>query len=71
VAPIIPALSNVFRTFVETVELIVPAYLIPCGIVTSFTAYSLIASASTASCSRSFAAVAALAILAATARPDP
>ena len=41
VAPIIPALSNVFRTSVETVGLIVPAYLIPYGIATL--AYGLLA----------------------------
>jgi len=34
VAPVIPALSNVFRTSVETVGLIIPAYLIPYGIAT-------------------------------------
>src|SRR6266851_4045668 len=34
VAPIIPALSNAFGTSVETVGLIVPAYLIPYGIAT-------------------------------------
>lgn len=34
VAPIIPALSNAFGTPVETVGLIVPAYLIPYGIAT-------------------------------------
>jgi predicted MFS family arabinose efflux permease len=34
VAPVIPALSNVFRTSVETVALIIPAYLIPYGIAT-------------------------------------
>jgi len=34
VAPIIPALSNAFRTSVQTVGLIVPAYLIPYGIAT-------------------------------------
>lgn len=32
VAPIIPALSTAFRTSVQTVGLIVPAYLIPYGI---------------------------------------
>src|SRR5229473_8511220 len=41
VTPIIPALSNVFRTSVETVGLIVPAYLIPYGI--STLAYGLLA----------------------------
>ena len=41
VAPIIPALSNVFGTPVETVGLIVPAYLIPYGIATL--AYGLLA----------------------------
>ena len=41
VAPIIPALSNVFGTSVETVGLIVPAYLIPYGIATL--AYGLLA----------------------------
>src|SRR5919106_3012458 len=41
VAPIIPALSNVFRTSVERVGLIVPAYLIPYGIATL--AYGLLA----------------------------
>jgi predicted MFS family arabinose efflux permease len=34
VAPVIPALSNVFRTSVQTVGLIIPAYLIPYGIAT-------------------------------------
>src|SRR5260370_6223398 len=34
VAPVIPALSKVFRTSVQTVGLIVPAYLIPYGIAT-------------------------------------
>jgi predicted MFS family arabinose efflux permease len=34
VAPIIPALSNAFGTSVQTVGLIVPAYLIPYGIAT-------------------------------------
>ena len=34
VAPVIPALSNVFRTSAETVGLIIPAYLIPYGIAT-------------------------------------
>ena len=41
VAPIIPALSNAFRAPVETVGLIVPAYLIPYGIATL--AYGLLA----------------------------
>jgi predicted MFS family arabinose efflux permease len=41
VAPIIPALSNAFGTPVETVGLIVPAYLIPYGIATL--AYGLLA----------------------------
>src|SRR5713101_1119345 len=41
VAPIIPALSNAFGTSVETVGLIVPAYLIPYGIATL--AYGLLA----------------------------
>ncbi len=41
VAPIIPALSNVFSTPVETVGLIVPAYLIPYGVATL--AYGLLA----------------------------
>lgn len=41
VAPIIPALSNAFRTSAETVGLIVPAYLIPYGIATI--AYGLLA----------------------------
>jgi predicted MFS family arabinose efflux permease len=41
VAPVIPALSNVFRTSVETVGLIIPAYLIPYGIAT--VAYGLLA----------------------------
>jgi len=41
VAPIIPALSNVFGTSVETVGLIVPAYLIPYGVATL--AYGLLA----------------------------
>ena len=41
VAPIIPALSNTFGTSVETVGLIVPAYLIPYGIATL--AYGLLA----------------------------
>jgi predicted MFS family arabinose efflux permease len=41
VAPIIPALSNAFGTPVETVGLIVPAYLIPYGI--STLAYGLLA----------------------------
>lgn len=34
VAPIIPALSNAFGASVQTVGLIVPAYLIPYGIAT-------------------------------------
>ena len=34
VAPIIPALSNAFGTSVQTVGLVVPAYLIPYGIAT-------------------------------------
>ena len=34
VAPVIPALSNVFRTSVQTVGLIIPAYLVPYGIAT-------------------------------------
>src|SRR3954469_14639329 len=34
VAPIIPALSTIFGTSVQTVGLIVPAYLIPYGIAT-------------------------------------
>ena len=34
VAPIIPALANIFGTSVEKVGLIVPAYLIPYGIAT-------------------------------------
>ena len=34
VAPIIPALANTFGTSVQTVGLIVPAYLIPYGIAT-------------------------------------
>lgn len=34
VAPIIPALSSTFGTSVQTVGLIVPAYLIPYGIAT-------------------------------------
>lgn len=34
VAPIIPALSSAFRTSVQTVGLLVPAYLIPYGIAT-------------------------------------
>lgn len=41
VAPIIPALSDVFGTSAETVGLIVPAYLIPYGIATL--AYGLLA----------------------------
>ena len=41
VAPIIPALSSTFGTSVETVGLIVPAYLIPYGIATL--AYGLLA----------------------------
>jgi len=41
VAPIIPTLSKVFGTSVETVRLIVPAYLIPYGIATL--AYGLLA----------------------------
>ncbi len=41
VAPIIPALSNAFRTSVQTVGLIVPAYLIPYGIATL--AYGILA----------------------------
>lgn len=41
VTPIIPALSNAFGTPVETVGLIVPAYLIPYGIATL--AYGLLA----------------------------
>src|SRR5260370_4299474 len=34
VAPIIPTLSNAFGTSVQTVGLVVPAYLIPYGIAT-------------------------------------
>lgn len=34
VAPIIPALSNAFGTSVQTVGLVVPAYLIPYGVAT-------------------------------------
>ncbi|CAB3779534.1 hypothetical protein LMG28614_00864 [Paraburkholderia ultramafica] len=34
VAPIIPALSQTFSTSVQTVALIVPAYLIPYGVAT-------------------------------------
>ncbi|MBH9683547.1 MFS transporter [Burkholderia cepacia] len=34
VAPIIPALSNAFETSVQTVGLVVPAYLIPYGVAT-------------------------------------
>lgn len=41
VAPLIPALSNAFGTSVETVGLIVPAYLIPYGVATL--AYGLLA----------------------------
>ncbi|WP_048758026.1 MFS transporter [Afipia felis] len=41
VAPIIPALSNAFGTSVQTVGLIVPAYLIPYGIATL--AYGILA----------------------------
>lgn len=41
VAPIMPALSNAFGTSVETVGLIVPAYLIPYGVATL--AYGLLA----------------------------
>jgi MFS family permease len=68
VAPIIPALSNVFRTFVETVGLIVPVYLIPCGIATPV--YGLLADRigihpCVPCCLRG------VAILTATARPNP
>jgi predicted MFS family arabinose efflux permease len=52
VAPVIPALSNVFRTSVENVGLIIPAYLIPYGIATLAYGLSPIASVFTVSCSR-------------------
>ena len=48
VAPIIPTLSSIFGSSIQTVGLIVPAYLIPTGLRPSHTAFWRTGSASTA-----------------------